>query len=560
MGAVGRSSHHPGGPNSDRLNTAMTILEAPPATLTRADAVRFLQRATFGGTPAEVNRLLSIGIDTWFSEQFARNPSRTHHRRRLDELEFDKSIWQSYLSDPDQLRKRVAYALSQILVVSNQDLGDRDVAVYADLLEANCFGTYRDLLEAVTRSVAMGRYLTYERNRRANENRGTVPDENYAREIMQLFSIGLWQLNRNGTRRLDGAGQPIPSYDTDDILGLARVFTGFEAPAINDIPNRYSLPMVSDGDFADQQHERGEKRFLGTTIPASDTRTLDESLAIALDTLAAHPNVGPFISHQLIQRLVTSNPSAGYVRRVADVFTDDGAGVRGNLAAVVRAILDDDEAWRQNPPQASGKIREPVLRFTVAARALRVSNSRAPWIINGLGDAATELGQQPFVANSVFNFYRPGYVPPQSPLGDRDLTAPEMQIANETTAIGWINFIARFLRRPPTRIFNRDEPNEYRVEVEFDVDDLIALIDTKTVSTADARALVDELAARLCPQALSASTREVVVRRVTQIYDDGYDPDRTEDYHVRRRNNVHLDRVMGAAAMILASTDFLWER
>jgi len=538
----------------------MTIIEAPPATLERADAVRFLQRASFGGTPAEVDRLRVIGIDSWFSEQFALSPSRTHHRRRLDDIRFNESIWQGYLSEPDQLRKRVAYALSQILVVSDHDLNDRDVAVYADVLEANCFGTYRTLIEAVTRSVAMGRYLTYVRNRKANERRGTVPDENYAREILQLFSIGLWQLNQNGTRRLDGAGQPIPSYETDDILGLARVFTGFHAHSIDDDMNRYRLPMLSTGVFSEREHERGEKRFLGTTIPASDTRTLDESLAIALDALAAHPNVGPFISRQLIQRLVTSNPSNGYVQRVAGVFADDGAGVRGNLAAVVRAILVDDDAWRSNPAEASGKLREPVLRFTTATRALGITTSRLPWIIRGLGDAATQLGQQPFDANSVFNFYRPGYVPPQSPLGDAGLTAPEMQIANETTAIGWVNFIARFLRRPPVRYFNRGEANEFRVEVMLDLDSLIALIDTKEASAAQANALVDELAARLCPQGLSPAVRAVVVRRVREIYDERYYPDRTGVFWVRTRDHVHLDRVIGAATMILASTDFLWER
>jgi len=338
------------------------------------------------------------------------------------------------------------------------------------------------------------------------------------------------------------------------------VFTGFEAPQIDDDPNRYQLPMISDGDFARRHHEQGEKRFLGETIPASDTRTLDESLTIALDTIANHQNVGPFISRQLIQRLVTSNPSAAYVSRIASVFADDGTGQRGNLAAVVRALLVDDEAWRPTPPATSGKLREPVLRFTIAARAFDVSISRSPWIIGDLGDAATQLGQQPFDASSVFNFYRPGYVPPQSPLGDAGLTAPEMQITNETTAIGWVNYIARFLRRPPSRVFNRDEPSEYRAQIELDFDALVAMIATETVSAAAAENLVNELTARLCPHGLSAAVREVVIRRVRQIEDDRYDPDRTGDFFVQRRNDVHLDRVVSAATMILASTDFLWER
>lgn len=522
--------------------------------------MRFLQRATFGGTPDEVDHLMSIGIDAWLDDQFARTPTETHHERRVADVSLHSSIWQSYLSDPDQLRKRVAYALSQIMVVSDAELNSREVAVYADILERHCFGTYRDLLEAVTRSAAMGIYLTYNRNRRANERRGTVPDENYAREVMQLFSIGLWELEQDGTRKTDADGQPIPTYDTADILGLARVFTGFSTEQINDDMNRYALPMRSTGEFAEAQHETGAKHFLGTTIPASETRTLDESLAIALDTLADHPNVGPFICHQLIQRLVTSNPSPAYVGRCAAVFDDNGAGQRGDLAAVVRAVLTDDDAWPASPAPSFGKLREPTLRFTVLARALRIGTTHLPWILANLGDQATELSQQPFDAPSVFNFYRPGYVPPQSAIGDAGLASPEMQLANETTAIGWVNFLARLLRRPPGRTYNRDTDAEYRIEITFDVDDLLSMVDSKSVTTSEAGDLVDELAARLCPAGLSTAVREIVVRRVVEIYDDSYDSERTEDYHVRRRADVHLDRVMGAAMMIAASTDFLWER
>ena len=538
----------------------VTQISAAPTGLGRADAVRLLQRATFGGTPSEVARLMSIGVDAWLADQFARTPVETHHRRRVAGTRFRSSLWQSYLSDPDQLRKRVAYAFSQIMVVSTYEINERDAAVYADILEAHCFGTYRELLEAVTRSVAMGRYLTYDRNRRADTRRGTVPDENYAREVLQLFSIGLWQLRPDGTRATDGGGQPIPSYDQDDILGLARVFTGFEPPPIDDDPDRHRLPMISDGQYAARYHETGEKRFLGTTIPASGTRTLDESLEIALDTIAGHPNVAPFISHQLIQRLVTSNPSSSYVARVSAVFTDDGSGVRGNLRAVVRAILTDPEAWQARPPAGFGKLREPVLRFTTVARACNVSITRLPWMLDDLGDAATELGQQPFAAPSVFNFYRPGYVPPQSPLGDAGLSSPEMQIADETTAIGWINFVARFLRRPPGRTYNQGTPQEYRSQVEFDVDDLEALIDERSISATTAGRLVDEVAARLCPSGLSTPVRDIAIRRVAQIFDDRYDPTGTQDYHVRRRRDVHLDRIVSAVMMVAASTDFLWER
>lgn len=538
----------------------VTFVEAAPTVLTRSDAVRFLQRATFGGTPADVGHVMSIGINAWLDEQQALTPAQTHHQRRVADVRFNSSIWQSYLSDPDQLRKRVAYAFSQIFVVSDNELSDREVAVFADILEAHSFGNYRDLLEAITRSAAMGNYLTYNRNRRADDRRGTVPDENYAREVMQLFSIGLWELNQDGTRTTDGSGEPIPTYDTNDILGLARVFTGFLAPKINDDPNRYALPMEATGEYAERYHETGAKQFLGTTIPASETRTLDESLAVALDTLANHPNIGPFICHQLIQRLVTSNPSPAYLGRCAAVFADNGSAQRGDLGAVVRAVLTDDEAWPASPAPSFGKLREPTLRFTVLTRALGVAATHLPWILDDLGDQSTELSQQPFDSPSVFNFYRPGYVPPQSALGDAGLAAPEMQLANETTAIGWVNFLARFLRRPPGRTINRNTPQEYRSQIFFDVDDLLALVDSKSVTAAEAGDLVDEIAARLCPAGLSDAVRSIAVRRVVEIYDDRYESERTEDYHVRRRSDVHLDRVMAAAMMVAASTDFLWER
>ena len=362
-------------------------------------------------------------------------------RRTRTELSAHRGYWRGVLSEPDQLRRRVGYALSQILVASSNDLGQSTIAHYMDLLEQHAFGTFRELLEAVSRSQAMGEYLTFVNNRKADPRRGRVPDENYAREVMQLFTIGLWELEPDGTRRLAG-GQPIPSYDQDDIAGLARVFTGWRRPD-DETPARYSLPMV----MREQDHEPGAKSFLGTTIPPD---TLGEdSLVMALDTLAAHDNVGPFIGRQLIQRLVTSNPSPAYIRRVSETFADNGSGVRGDLGAVVRAVLLDDEAWRADQPATFGKLREPVLRFTVVARALDITSSDDDnWSFDNTRDSATSLGQLPFASPSVFNFYRPGYVAPQTPLSDLDLVAPEFQIVDETSAIGWVNWLGDYLRNP----------------------------------------------------------------------------------------------------------------
>ncbi|MEM1334643.1 MAG: DUF1800 family protein, partial [Actinomycetota bacterium] len=320
-----------------------------------------------------------------------------------------------------------------------------------------------------------------------------------------------------------------------------------------------AVPMRSVSDFADRWHERGEKRFLGAVVPASDTRTLDESLAIALDTLDAHPNTPPFISMQLIQRLVTSNPSPGYVERVVSVWEDDGSGVRGHLGAVVRAILTDDEAWLTDPDETQGKLREPVLRFTCAIRSLRVSSSHRPWIIHSLANAADRLGQQPYASNSVFNFYRPGYVPPQTDIGEAGLAAPEFQIHNETAAIGWVNYLQQFLFRPPGRTYDGGQPTEYRSQIGFALDDLIALVDVAEPSEAEAGMLVDELAARLCPLGLSPAVRELIVRRVRQVVDSAWEH-RNPEHQERTRNRVRADRVLGATVLIVASTDFLIER
>ncbi|MEM7272261.1 MAG: DUF1800 family protein [Actinomycetota bacterium] len=513
-------------------------------SLGRAEAVRFLQRTTFGPTPEDVDELRRIGIDAWLDRQIAMPVERTHLSRRIEFGSTLPSIWETFLSAPDQFRKRYAYALSQIFVASEIVVGNERIANYADRLEAHCFGTYRELLEQVTRSQAMGQYLTYERNQRADEYRGTVPDENYAREIMQLFSIGLWELNPDGTRALDGGGNPIPTYDADDIIGLARVFTGFEMP-YGDL-TVFERPMRTDGGFTREWHEKGEKRFLGATIPADPNRTLDQSVTLALDIIAAHRNVGPFIGRQLIQRLVTSNPSPAYVARVAAVFGDDGRGVRGNLAAVARAIVTDPEANQIDPPADFGKIREPVLRFSAVARALRVSCTARPWPLSSLADRATSLGQQPYRAGSVFNFYRPGYTPPRTAVGDAGMVAPELQITDETTTIGWINYLQTFLTQPP---------QSGNARVQFDIGDLLAIAPDLTVTRAQATMIVDEVAARLCPFGLDQTARDRIVEAVEGVANPSISAGDT-----RNRDQLLRERVLGAALLVAATTDFIHER
>lgn len=524
--------------DTSTIESATTPIPNGLSNLTRPKAVKFLQRATFGGTPAEVDRLLSIGIDQWFNEQFQATTDTT----MLQRFQSTGSVWNAYwagaLGDSDQLRKRYTYALSQIFVSSRASSVYR-VAHHNDLLEEHCFGDFRTLLEVVSRSPSMSRYLTFHRNKKADDSRGSVPDENYAREVMQLFTIGLHQLTRGGVPWTNSSGQLVPTYGTEDIEGLARVFTGITDSEFSKNDRTAEL-LPLNGDFARKFHEAGKKEFLGETIPANTN--LANSFAAAMKTLTNHRNTPQFICKQLIQRLVTSNPVTGYVRRVTRVFENDGSDRRGNMAAVLRAILLDPAAWR-NESEDFGKIREPVLRFTIAARAFDVrSTAGSRWRVYRLDNDREGLGQQPWMSPSVFNFYRPGYVPPQTEFGNRGFVAPEMQIVNETSTIGWVNFMADFLTRQPN--------------VALDYDDLTGIVsDSQNLSAAQVDALIDELEMRLCPAGLSAPTRDVIVQALQDSAPSNYSSGNNNV-----RNQTDEQRVVGAALLILASTDFIWER
>jgi uncharacterized protein (DUF1800 family) len=363
------------------------------------------------------------------------------------------SFWQQAVAGPDQLRQRVAYALSQIFVISMQDsaVGDnpRAVAAYLDLLGDKGLGNYRDLLEGVALHPMMGRYLSAMRNQKADARTGRVPDENFAREVMQLFSIGLHELNPDGSvRQLDGA--PLETYGAADIAGMARVFTGWSwaCPEWPDSSCFYngSSNGASDPDRTfkamlgyPQYHSTEEKKFLGRTIAPQSTSSPAASLQAALDTLYNHPNVGPFIGKQLIQRLVTSNPSPQYVAAVAAAFDDNGSGVRGDMKAVVKAVLLHPEARRS--ADTAGKLREPVLRLSAVLRAFGYRSDSGRYRVGLTDNAGTQLGQTPMRAPSVFNFYRPGYVPPGTQAGAAGLAVPEMQITHETTMSGYVNYM-----------------------------------------------------------------------------------------------------------------------
>jgi len=421
-----------------------------------AQAARFLAQAGFGATEADIATLKSIGYSSWLDLQFLAPRTESHwdwltrngyaaEAKKTSNFDgFPNSVWCKFITSPDQLRQRMVLALSEIFVVSavGATLPWRTMmmAGYADLLEENAFGTFRGLLEAVALSPAMGSFLAM-RGSKKEDGQGRQPDENFAREVMQLFTIGLVQLNQDGSVQTAG-GRPVETYDLTTVTQLARAFTGWDfdtaAPNGSD-PAFMRRPMKHNAaDFAG-----GAKTVLGATIPASAGGPA--ALRQALDILANHPNVGPFFGRQLIQRFVCSNPSAAYVQRVAQAFNNNGLGVRGDLKAVLRAVLLDPEARLIDAGVSnSGKLREPVLRFVQVARAIRLS-SAGQWTIPETSDAETRLGQSPFYSPSVFNFYRPGYVPPNSSMTAASVTAPEFQLLNEVTVTGYLNFMQTLL-------------------------------------------------------------------------------------------------------------------
>jgi uncharacterized protein (DUF1800 family) len=410
-----------------------------------------------GSNAADIAAVSSQGFDGWLGAQFAKPRASTfwdwlqsrgynNPDTIFREEGFDPMIWSSLIAGEDQLRQRASVALLSMLVVSIDTTPSEyrpfAMASYLDILWDNAFGNYRTILEKISLSPVMGYYLTFHSNKKANAS-GSVPDENYARELMQLFSIGLYQLNLDGSLKTSG-GKPIETYTLDDVSGLARVFTGWvwDRP-VNTTPDRFLLPMIQKP----ADHELGVKTFLGTTIPAGTEGVA--SLKMALDAIFAHPNVAPFVSKQMIQHLVTSNPSPAYVQRVATVFQDNGSGVRGDMRAVFRAILLDTEARNETAAASStefGKLREPVLRFTGWARAFGATSPSDKWPIGNTVSQANRLGQGIARSPSVFNFFRPGYVPPGSQVAAKNLVAPEFQITNEISVMSYINFIQVTMR------------------------------------------------------------------------------------------------------------------
>ncbi|WP_221800668.1 DUF1800 domain-containing protein [Oceanobacter mangrovi] len=425
-------------------------------TICASPEYRLATQASFGATPDLLAAIRAEGQQGWIDQQLAMPVSGSQLNRTIElALKIEPDInwfgkngfnpdaiarvqnfqssawWQAALASPGQLRQRVAFALSQIWVTSIYEppLQNRSEALaqYQDLLLSHAFGNYRDLMEAVSLSPTMGVYLSHQGNKPGN------PDENYARELMQLFTLGINQLNPDGTPVMVN-GQPVATYSQDDVMELARVLTGWDLVgnhrygARNKLQGTYLVPM----EFTPEQHDSDSKTLLGQQIPAGLTGK--EDLQKALDIIFSQPSLPPFVSRQLIQKLVTSNPSAAYVKRVSSVFVDNGSGVRGDMKAVIRTILLDPEARGKEPDSVPAHLREPVLWMSGVLRYLNVEPAdqfqwrNGPLLTGIYWFKQLGVGQDPYRSPSVFNFYEPNYQPAEQYFGDHDLVAPESSL------------------------------------------------------------------------------------------------------------------------------------
>ncbi len=479
-----------------------------------ADAARLLTQSTFGPTPSLLAHAQLVGASAFLNEQF--NTATTLTLTRVDQAIavlppnsgtansiFQEAWWKTVVTAPDQIRQRVAFALSEIFVASangNDIYNYPDgVATYWDLLAKDAFGNFRQLLEDVTLNPVMGDYLDMVHNDKPNPSNNTEPNENYAREVMQLFTIGLYQLNPDGTQKLDNQNQPISTYDQDVVEGFAHVFTGWYwaqsgTPHWSYASPNYRSPMLA----FPTHHDTGAKLLLdNVTLPENQTQTKD--LKDALDALFNHPNTGPFFCRQLIQRLVTSNPSPAYLGRMAQIFANNGQGVRGDLKAVIKAIFLDPEA-RSTAGLLSpsyGHEREPLVRLANLYRAFNAQAASGNFIVT---NQMANFAQSPLYAPSVFNFFTPNYAQPGA-ITQAGVLSPEFQITTDTTVITSANKMRSTVYQVPGS----------------SADSLILDLTSLTPLASNPGALVDSLNNLLMSGEMSSAMRDIVVNAVTQI-------------------------------------------
>lgn len=443
-----------GGGSSSGGSSSVTPPPANNAAVASVDAARFLSQAGFAATDADIQYVVSSGKEAWINKQAAMtqsisrvnwlvNAGYSSAANMNNPSSIDAALWHHLIAEQNQLVQRVTLFWSEFFVVSMLGLPVNwpqfMAASYMDTLEKNALGNFKDLLKAVTLSPGMGEHLGVAGSQKSDPATNRQPDENYAREVMQLMTIGLYQLNQDGSAVIGANGQPIPTYTQADVMGLAAAFSGWNFNGSSATYTYTTVPMVMN----ESVHQGSTTNsFLGTSIPAGTTGT--QSLEIVLNTLFNHQNVAPFVSKQLIQRLVSSNPSPAYVSRVAQVFNNNGQGVRGDMLAVVKAAMLDAEA-SQPVANATGKVREPMVRFVQWAKTFNASSATNAWGIRDTSDPSTRLSQSPMRSPSVFNFFSPDYVPSGLTTSPSTLVAPEMQITDVVSVAGYLNFLQTFV-------------------------------------------------------------------------------------------------------------------
>ena len=474
--------------DSDPLSNSEKVANSE---ITKAQAFRILEQATFGPTDDDLKAVQTLGTAKWIEQQLnsssAYDSSSDSHQSHLQRYkaiakmaepstyssesdfnnnyhgrtsDYQTAAWfDNVLHGKDQLRQRVAFALSELIVISGSKQRTRfrgdSLASYYDILAKHAFGNFRNLMGEISRSPGMGVFLSHQGNKKFNSSSNTHPDENFARELMQLFSIGLWKMNQDGSMVKDSSGDPIASYTQDDVEELAKVMTGYDIKGNSKFgkTNRgngeeWASPM----EFNSSHHEYASKTFLGSNIGAEGSSNSDPAdLDQALNIIFQHQNVGPHVGRHLITRLVTSNPSSAYISRVAEKFNNDGNGNRGNLKEVVRSVLLDPEAREEEYSNVGnfGKPKEPLLALTQFLRAFDVKpldgwKSRTNATMNGVYQffyLENIIGQSPLRSETVFNFFSSDFIPADSHFISNSMVAPEFQIQSDTVLIKFHNLI-----------------------------------------------------------------------------------------------------------------------
>jgi uncharacterized protein (DUF1800 family) len=556
------------------LDTNTAVIANPNylKPVTNEAAARFLLQSQLSASDADIASLLTSGFAAYLQQAFDAPLSQTgwdwleqHGYSAIDTNNYffqyypaDFMIWNQLFTGKDSMRKRCALALSEYFVVSltGSEFTWRShaLAQYWDTLTRGAFGNFRQLLNDITLNPAMGYYLNTKGNLKEDPAKGRLPDENYSREVMQLFTIGLYQLNLDGTEKFDANNNKIDTYSPADVAGLAKVFTGYDWDSsdgvrITPIGATYTIQSkdftIKPMALTDAKHSTSATGFLGVSIPAGTSAAA--SLKIALDTLFNHPNAAPFFCKQMIQRLVTSNPSAAYVGRVSARFVDNGKGVRGDLKAVWAAILQDDEALAPqgltNPNV--GKLREPMLRFIQWGRTFGAASAAGSWKVFDLSSAASQLGQSPLRSPSVFNFFRPGFVPPGTALASSKTPAPEFQLVNETTVGGYLNYMQQAIRNG----INCPDPTVPQAAYANYSYDIVPNYAAELALVKDPAALVNRLNLLLCAGQLSSATQTLISTAIA-----------TPALTAASTPAQQLDRVCAAVLLVMASSDYLIQK